>query len=106
METEIENFTGNKDLEFDLKKHHNYNDWYKFDQPVKLITITLWVYVQVQPFAGILDIVGSRVPRVLFNKNAVGPFRKKCRAKDITIEGIDPVKHDSFCVACIKVYFI
>ena len=43
--------------------------------------------LQVEPFAGILDSVRFYVPRVLFNRNVVGPFLKKRRANDVVSKG-------------------
>ncbi|WAR01835.1 SIR3-like protein [Mya arenaria] len=41
----------------------------------------------VQPFAGIIDTVRQNIPRVLFNREAVGPFRFNRRAQDIVAAG-------------------
>jgi len=43
--------------------------------------------LQVQPFAGIIDSVRWTVPRVLFNREAVGPFRSNKRAQDVVAAG-------------------
>ena len=43
---------------------------------------------KVQPFAGIIDTVKYGVPRVLFNWNAVGPFRSGKRNQDVVATGI------------------
>ena len=42
---------------------------------------------QVQPFAGIIDTVRFTVPRILFNRMAVGPFRRQKRPKDFVAAG-------------------
>ena len=42
---------------------------------------------KVQPFAGIIDTVRWTVPRLLFNRNSVGPFKHGKRAKDFMSEG-------------------
>ena len=44
-------------------------------------------YRQVEPFAGIVDSVRLYVPRVLFNREAVGPFETKRRMNDIVVGG-------------------
>lgn len=40
-----------------------------------------------QPFAGIIDTVKYGVPRVLFNWNAVGPFKNGKRSQDVVASG-------------------
>lgn len=45
------------------------------------------VFFQVQPFAGIIDTVRWTVPRLLFNREAVGPFRYNRRAQDVVAAG-------------------
>ena len=40
-----------------------------------------------EPFAGIVDSVRRAVPRVLFNFNAVGPFKRKRRVNDLVVAG-------------------
>ena len=42
---------------------------------------------QVQPFAGIIDTARFTVPRILFNRMAVGPFRRQKRSKDFVAAG-------------------
>jgi hypothetical protein len=43
--------------------------------------------VQVQPFSGIIDSVTVTTPRVLFNRDRVGPFRHNSRKNDIAALG-------------------
>ena len=42
---------------------------------------------QVEPFAGIVDAVRLTIPRVLFNMQAVGPFKRKRRMNDVVVKG-------------------
>ncbi|XP_069132393.1 uncharacterized protein [Argopecten irradians] len=51
------------------------------------LVIIMGTSLGVQPFAGIVDTVRWTVPRVLFNMEAVGPFRNCKRAKDVVAEG-------------------
>uniref|UniRef100_A0A2C9M6S3 Deacetylase sirtuin-type domain-containing protein n=1 Tax=Biomphalaria glabrata TaxID=6526 RepID=A0A2C9M6S3_BIOGL len=51
------------------------------------MVLILGTSLEVQPFAGIIDTVRWTVPRVLFNRNAVGPFKHGKRAKDFVAEG-------------------
>jgi len=46
------------------------------------------LWFQVQPFAGIIDTVRWAVPRVLFNREAVGPFKYNRRSQDVVAAGI------------------
>ena len=45
------------------------------------------VISQVQPFAGIIDTVRFQIPRVLFNRDVVGPFRYSRRTNDLVSTG-------------------
>ncbi|XP_033752152.1 uncharacterized protein LOC117335966 isoform X1 [Pecten maximus] len=51
------------------------------------LVIIMGTSLGVQPFAGIVDTVRWTVPRVLFNMEAVGPFRNSKRAKDVVAAG-------------------
>ncbi|CAL1541335.1 unnamed protein product [Lymnaea stagnalis] len=51
------------------------------------MVLILGTSLEVQPFAGIIDTVRWTVPRVLFNRAAVGPFKHGKRAKDFVAEG-------------------
>ncbi|GFO26832.1 NAD-dependent protein deacetylase sirtuin-3-like [Plakobranchus ocellatus] len=51
------------------------------------LVIVMGTSLEVQPFAGIIDTVRWSVPRLLFNRNAVGPFKHGKRAKDFISEG-------------------
>ncbi|XP_005099479.1 NAD-dependent protein deacetylase sirtuin-2 [Aplysia californica] len=51
------------------------------------LVLVMGTSLEVQPFAGIIDTVRWTVPRVLFNRNAVGPFKNGKRAKDFISEG-------------------
>jgi len=51
------------------------------------VTSCLLFCFKVQPFAGIIDTVRHNVPRVLFNREAVGPFRYSRRAQDVVAAG-------------------
>ena len=44
-------------------------------------------FSQVEPFAGIVDSVRLYIPRVLFNRAAVGPFQNKRRINDSVVAG-------------------
>ena len=64
---------------------------------------------QVQPFAGIIDTVRYDVPRVLFNRDAVGPFRYSRRIHDVVAPGtgqalIDPSQ--PIPMAALQVIFL
>ena len=45
------------------------------------------VLFQVEPFAGIVDSCRIYIPRLLFNREAVGPFKSKPRMNDVTVKG-------------------
>ena len=52
---------------------------------------------QVYPFAGIAEATLPGVPRILFNKEACGPFVSRPRANDVAVEGKShmlAVKHE------------
>ncbi|OWF52356.1 NAD-dependent protein deacetylase sirtuin-3, mitochondrial [Mizuhopecten yessoensis] len=51
------------------------------------LVIIMGTSLGVQPFAGIVDTVRWTTPRVLFNMEAVGPFRNSKRSKDVFAEG-------------------
>ncbi|XP_048241850.1 NAD-dependent deacetylase sir2A-like isoform X2 [Haliotis rufescens] len=51
------------------------------------MVLVMGTSLEVQPFAGIIDNVRWNIPRILFNRNAVGPFRHNKRSKDIVAEG-------------------
>lgn len=51
------------------------------------LVLVMGTSLEVQPFAGIIDTVRWTVPRVLFNRNAVGPFKAGKRSKDFISEG-------------------
>ncbi|XP_046579138.1 NAD-dependent deacetylase sir2A-like isoform X2 [Haliotis rubra] len=51
------------------------------------MVLVMGTSLEVQPFAGIIDNVRWNIPRILFNRNAVGPFRHNKRGKDIVAEG-------------------
>ncbi|GFR71876.1 NAD-dependent protein deacetylase sirtuin-3-like [Elysia marginata] len=51
------------------------------------LVLVMGTSLEVQPFAGIIDTVRWTVPRVLFNRNAVGPFKSGKRSKDFISEG-------------------
>ncbi|BFZ04260.1 hypothetical protein BsWGS_07299 [Bradybaena similaris] len=51
------------------------------------MVLVMGTSLEVQPFAGIIDTVRWTVPRVLFNRDAVGPFRHGKRAKDFVSPG-------------------
>ncbi|KAH9489220.1 NAD-dependent protein deacetylase sirtuin-3, mitochondrial [Bulinus truncatus] len=51
------------------------------------MVLILGTSLEVQPFAGIIDTVRWTVPRVLFNRTTVGPFKHGKRAKDFVAEG-------------------
>ena len=42
---------------------------------------------QVEPFAGIVDSCRIYIPRILFNREAVGPFKSKPRMNDVAVKG-------------------
>lgn len=62
-------------------------DFYRECIPYVIFT-KLHLFHKVQPFAGIIDTVKYGVPRVLFNWNAVGPFRAGKRAQDVVAAGL------------------
>ncbi|RUS81993.1 hypothetical protein EGW08_010262, partial [Elysia chlorotica] len=51
------------------------------------LVLVMGTSLEVQPFAGIIDTVRWTVPRLLFNRNAVGPFKNGKRSKDFISEG-------------------
>ncbi|ESP02418.1 hypothetical protein LOTGIDRAFT_63645, partial [Lottia gigantea] len=51
------------------------------------IILIMGTSLEVQPFAGIIDSVRWQVPRILFNRDIVGPFRHQRRSKDVVAEG-------------------
>ncbi|XP_076450950.1 uncharacterized protein LOC143286903 [Babylonia areolata] len=51
------------------------------------LVIIMGTSLEVQPFAGIIDTVRFTVPRLLFNRMAVGPFRRQKRPKDLVAAG-------------------
>ncbi|XP_076114799.1 uncharacterized protein LOC143082818 isoform X1 [Mytilus galloprovincialis] len=51
------------------------------------LVIVMGTSLEVQPFAGIIDTVKYGVPRVLFNWNAVGPFKNGKRSQDVVASG-------------------
>ncbi|KAL5006828.1 hypothetical protein ScPMuIL_015634 [Solemya velum] len=51
------------------------------------MVLVMGTSLEVQPFAGIVDIVRGNVPRVLFNREPVGPFRYQRRTQDVVCEG-------------------
>ncbi|XP_052800890.1 uncharacterized protein LOC128231753 isoform X2 [Mya arenaria] len=51
------------------------------------LVLVMGTSLEVQPFAGIIDTVRQNIPRVLFNREAVGPFRFNRRAQDIVAAG-------------------
>ncbi|XP_041367868.1 uncharacterized protein LOC121382349 [Gigantopelta aegis] len=51
------------------------------------LVLVMGTSLEVYPFAGIIDNVRWNVPRVLFNRNAVGPFSHHKRTKDFLAEG-------------------
>lgn len=51
------------------------------------MVLVMGTSLEVQPFAGIIDTVRFNVPRVLFNREAVGPFKYQKRAQDIVAIG-------------------
>lgn len=51
------------------------------------LVLVMGTSLEVQPFAGIIDTVRFNVPRVLFNRDAVGPFRYSRRANDVIATG-------------------
>lgn len=51
------------------------------------LVLVMGTSLEVQPFAGIIDTVRFNVPRVLFNRDAVGPFRYSRRANDFISPG-------------------
>ena len=44
--------------------------------------------LQVQPFAGIIEYARPHIPRILFNMEPVGPFKRPKRSTDFTVKGI------------------
>ncbi|KAK7476695.1 hypothetical protein BaRGS_00032093 [Batillaria attramentaria] len=61
--------------------------YYLKDMLLTDLVLVMGTSLEVQPFAGIIDTVRFTVPRVLFNRMAVGPFRKQKRPKDFVSEG-------------------
>ncbi|KAL8558734.1 hypothetical protein ACOMHN_036401 [Nucella lapillus] len=51
------------------------------------LVLIMGTSLEVQPFAGIIDTVRFTIPRVLFNRMAVGPFRRQKRPKDFVSAG-------------------
>lgn len=51
------------------------------------LVLVMGTSLEVQPFAGIIDTVRYNVPRVLFNREAVGPFRFNRRTQDVVVTG-------------------
>ncbi|KAK7099529.1 uncharacterized protein [Littorina saxatilis] len=51
------------------------------------LVLIMGTSLEVQPFAGIIDTVRFTVPRLLFNRTAVGPFKKQKRHKDFVAAG-------------------
>ncbi|XP_052243513.1 uncharacterized protein LOC127853233 isoform X2 [Dreissena polymorpha] len=51
------------------------------------MVIVMGTSLEVQPFAGIIDTVRQSVPRILFNREAVGPFRYNGRPQDVVAAG-------------------
>ncbi|GAB1609706.1 NAD-dependent protein deacetylase sirtuin-3-like isoform X1 [Argonauta hians] len=60
---------------------------YQKDMSKADLVLIMGTSLEVHPFAGIIDFVPKTVPRVLFNMEAVGPFRMHPRKKDFTIKG-------------------
>ncbi|KAL4225349.1 NAD-dependent protein deacetylase sirtuin-2 [Mactra antiquata] len=52
------------------------------------LVLVMGTSLEVQPFAGIIDTVHANVPRVLFNRDAVGPFRYSRRTQDLVSKGL------------------
>ncbi|KAK6191844.1 hypothetical protein SNE40_003433 [Patella caerulea] len=51
------------------------------------MVLVMGTSLEVQPFAGIIDSVRWQVPRILFNRDVVGPFRHHRRTKDVVADG-------------------
>lgn len=61
---------------------------YLTDCPQADLILIMGTSLEVEPFGSIVDMSRHRVPRVLFNKCAVGPFRRKNRRpNDVVVEG-------------------
>ncbi len=63
---------------------------YKKDFALADLVIVLGTSLKVEPFASIIDECPKTVPRVLMNKNLVGPFKKTKNAtskKDVAMLG-------------------
>ncbi|XP_064601774.1 NAD-dependent protein deacetylase sirtuin-3-like [Liolophura sinensis] len=51
------------------------------------LVLVMGTSLEVQPFAGIIDLIRYNVPRILFNMEPVGPFRHRKRAHDFVNTG-------------------
>ncbi|XP_053385291.1 uncharacterized protein LOC128550372 isoform X2 [Mercenaria mercenaria] len=51
------------------------------------LVLVMGTSLEVQPFAGIIDTVRFNVPRILFNREAVGPFKYQKRTQDVVVTG-------------------
>ncbi|XP_060552811.1 uncharacterized protein LOC132714084 isoform X2 [Ruditapes philippinarum] len=51
------------------------------------LVLVMGTSLEVQPFAGIIDTVRFNVPRILFNREAVGPFKYQRRTQDVVVTG-------------------
>lgn len=51
------------------------------------LVLVMGTSLEVQPFAGIIDTVRFQIPRVLFNRDPVGPFRYSRRTNDLVSTG-------------------
>ncbi|XP_013413830.1 NAD-dependent protein deacetylase sirtuin-3 [Lingula anatina] len=61
--------------------------YYLKDFPQADLVLVLGTSLEVEPFASIVDASRSYIPRVLFNREAVGPFKRKRRNNDVVSEG-------------------
>lgn len=60
---------------------------YQKDMSQADLVLIMGTSLQVQPFAGIINSARPQIPRILFNMEPVGPFKRPKRSTDFTIKG-------------------
>ncbi|XP_076817627.1 uncharacterized protein LOC143463134 isoform X2 [Clavelina lepadiformis] len=68
----------------DLPKRFYY---YLKDFPVCDLLMVMGTSLEVEPFASLVDSIRFNVPRLLLNREKVGPFKKRGRPTDIAVTG-------------------